>query len=97
MKTELGTIDGWRTSIEIEDHFIAINANSDSAGSYRAIIGYDARISTEHRIMADKTYNPHPETARPNMWRIIDAMPASMPILAEILKRAYSYNTGEGQ
>lgn len=95
----LGTIEEWE-QVEVilaEDNTIQVEARNHTKGRYHATIRYDATIKHEQRLLPSLGYDPHPEQNRPNIWRILAAIPAEHRAIAQVIEKAYSYSTGEGQ
>lgn len=76
---DLGIVDSiWDVSLHRERHSLVLVASSLPAakmGWYKARIGFEGRIWEEQRMLPEGNYDKHPDTNRPPIRAIIEAIP----------------------
>jgi hypothetical protein len=88
----LGIIDNWDFSVEIEGFFVTVIASSPwdvNNGWYRAVIGMDGTFLSETRMLASGNYDPSPSTIRPSMKTMITKISADQSKAINALKVAF--------
>lgn len=86
---DLGIVDMWDVSLTRTGSCIDLCATSPNGvnnGWYRACVGMNGILVLEQRVLANGNYDPRPESCRPNMQVIIDALPDEY---AKVFRRAY--------
>ena len=94
MYIELGIIDTiWDVSLDIDEHHAEIVASTPleigHRGWYRSWVTLPDATIRERRMLPDGNYDAHPETNRPNMRLIVDAIPLVHTEVIRALKVAY--------